>query len=88
MGLRDVGVLSWSQRSDTWQSDTTVTALNLGGLLLDVVSNQLATWGLDNLDLVGSGVVCLLVYGCSTDGVYPCYRDTLITITFTRMSVM
>lgn len=61
VGLRDVGVLSWSQRSDTWQSDTTVTALNLGGLLLHVVSNQLSTWGLDDLDLVRSGVVWMLV---------------------------
>lgn len=61
VGLRDLSVLSWSQRGDTWQSDTTVTALDLGGLLLDVLGNQLSTWGLDDLDLVGSGVVWMLV---------------------------
>ena len=57
VGLGDRSVLSWSQRSDTWQSNATVTTLDLGALLLDVLGNQLATWGLDDLDLVGSGVV-------------------------------
>ena len=57
VGLGDRSVLSWSQRGDTWQSNATVTTLDLGALLLDVLGNQLATWGLDDLDLVGSGVV-------------------------------
>lgn len=57
LGLRDLSVFSWSQGGDTWQSDTTVTTLDSGGDLLQVVGNQLATWGLDDLDLVGLGVV-------------------------------
>lgn len=57
VGLRDRSVLSWSQRGNTWQSNATVTTLDSGTLLLDVLSNQLSTWGLDDLDLVGSGVV-------------------------------
>lgn len=43
------------------QSDTTVTTLWSGSLLLQVLGNQLTTWGLDDLDLVRLGVVCLLV---------------------------
>lgn len=57
VGLGDRSVLSWSQSSDTWQSNTTVTTLWSGSQLLDVLSTQDTTWGLNNLDLVGSGVV-------------------------------
>ena len=66
VGLGHLGVLSWSQRRDTWQLAATVTAFDLGSLLLDVLSNQLSAWGLDNLDLVGSGVVWSLSSVCDT----------------------
>lgn len=61
LGLRDLSVLSWSQGGDTLQSDTTVTTLRGSGLLLQVLGNQLTTWGLDDLNLVRLGVVCMLV---------------------------
>lgn len=62
LGLGDLSVLSWSQGGDTLQRDTTVTTLWSGSLLLQVLSDQLTTWGLDDSDLVGLGVVCLLVF--------------------------
>lgn len=61
LGLGDLSVLSWSQGGDTLQSDTTVTTLRGSGLLLQVLGNQLTTWGLDDLNLVRLGVVCMLV---------------------------
>lgn len=69
LGLGDLSVLSWSQGSDTLQSDTTVTTLRSSSLLLQVLSNQLSTWGLDDLDLVGLGVVCLLVFRLRVMGI-------------------
>lgn len=61
LGLGDLSVLSWSQGSDTLQSDTTVTTLGGGSLLLQVLGNQLTTWSLNDSNLVRLGVVCLLV---------------------------
>ncbi|KNE00956.2 hypothetical protein QG37_01827 [Candidozyma auris] len=62
LGLGDSSVSSWSQGGDTSQRDTTVTTLWSGSSLLQVSSDQLTTWGLDDSDLVGLGVVCLLVF--------------------------
>lgn len=62
VGLGHLSVLSRSQRGNTGQSNATVTALDLGSLFLDVLGHQLSTWGLDDLDLVGSGVVWMLVW--------------------------
>ena len=58
LGLGDRSVSSWSQSCDTGKCTTTVTTLWSGCLLLDVLSNKSATWGLDNLDLVRLSVVC------------------------------
>lgn len=58
VGLGDRSVFSWSQRRDTLQRNTTVTTLWSGNQLLDVLGTQNTTWGLNNLDLVGTGVVC------------------------------
>jgi len=41
----------------TWELDAAVTALWCSSLLLEVEVTELATWGLDNADLVGGGVV-------------------------------
>ena len=68
VGLGNLSVLSWSQRRDTWQLAATVTTLDLRSLLLDVLGNQLSTWGLDDLDLVGSGVVWFVsIYSSGDD---------------------
>jgi hypothetical protein len=45
----------------TWELDATVTALWCGSLLLEVEVTELATWGLDNADLVGGGVIPIIV---------------------------
>lgn len=71
-GLGDVGVLSWSQRGNTGQGNATVATLDLGRLLLDVLGDQLSTWGLDDLDLVGSGVVWTLVTEFYVKGIWGC----------------
>lgn len=79
--LLDSGVFSWSQSSNALQLQTAVTTLDLGGLLLDVVGDQLATWGLDHLDLVRSGVVCLLVQAFGSAPWWkPRKKDTLEAI--------
>jgi hypothetical protein len=57
VGLGDLSVLSGSQSGDTSQGVTTVTTLGSGGSLLDVLSDQLSTRGLNDLDLIRSGVV-------------------------------
>ena len=41
----------------TWELDATVTALWCSSSLLDVKVSELATWSLDNADLVRLGVV-------------------------------
>lgn len=41
----------------TWEFDTAVTAFWCSSSLLDVKVSELATWGLDNSDLVGTSVV-------------------------------
>lgn len=55
--LGNVGVLTWSQASNTWKSNAAVTTLWSRGVLLDVQVSEVTTWGLDDLDLVRSGVV-------------------------------
>jgi hypothetical protein len=55
--LGNVGVFTWSQAGNTWKSNTAVTALWSRGILLDVQVSEVTTWGLDDLDLVRSGVV-------------------------------
>lgn len=57
VGLGDLGVFSGSQSGDTGQGVTAVTTLRSGSSLLDMLSNQLTTRGLNDLDLVRSGVV-------------------------------
>jgi hypothetical protein len=57
LGLGDVGVLAGSQGSNTRKRDTGVSALGAGTVLLDVVVTEVATRGLDDLDLVRSRVV-------------------------------
>lgn len=58
LGSRDSGVLSWSQSRDTLQWNTGVTTLWSGSQLLDVLTTQSTTWGLNDLNLVRLGVVC------------------------------
>ena len=41
----------------TWELDATVTALWCSALLLEVKVTELSTWGLDDADLVGGGVI-------------------------------
>lgn len=41
----------------TWELDATVTALWCSALLLEVKVTKLSTWGLDDADLVGGGVI-------------------------------
>lgn len=73
LGSGDSSVLSWSQGRDTLQWNTGVTTLWSGSQLLDVLTTQSTTWGLNNLDLVRLGVVCnekreiLLVFYCNFD---------------------
>lgn len=55
--LLSSGEFSWSKSNDTWQTDTTVTTLWGSTSLLGVLSSQNTTWGLNDLDLVGLGVV-------------------------------
>lgn len=54
----DGSVLSWSQGSNTLQWNTGVTTLWSGSQLLNMLTTQNTTWGLNNLDLVRLGVVC------------------------------
>ena len=61
VGLGHGCVLSWSQRGNTSQGDAAVTTLRSGGQLLDVLRTQDTAWGLNNLDLVGLGVVCIML---------------------------
>ena len=58
VGLGDGSVLSWSHGRNTLQRHTGVTTLWSGSQLLGVLGTQDTTWGLDNLDLVGTSVVC------------------------------
>lgn len=41
----------------TWELDAAVTALWSGTLLLEVKVTELSTWGLNDADLVGGGVI-------------------------------
>ena len=41
----------------TWELDAAVTAFWCSTLLLEVKDTELATWGLDDADLVGGGVI-------------------------------
>ena len=57
LGLRDVGVLAGSQSSNTRKRNTGISTLGAGTVLLDMVVTEVATRGLDDLDLVRSRVV-------------------------------
>lgn len=57
LGLGDVGVLAGSQSSNTRKRNTGISTLGAGTVLLDMVVTEVATRGLDDLDLVRSRVV-------------------------------
>ena len=57
VGLGDIGVLSGSQGLNTRKRSTSVTTLGSGTVLLDMVVSKVSTRGLDDLNLVRSGVV-------------------------------
>lgn len=57
LGVVDTGVLAGSQGSKTGESNGALTALGSGGVLLEVKVSEVATGGLNNLDLVRSSVV-------------------------------
>lgn len=57
LGVGDSRVLLGSQGSKTGESNSTFAALGSGGVLLDVKVSEVATGGLNNLDLVRSSVV-------------------------------
>ena len=57
LGLGDVGVLAGSQSGNTGEGDTSVSTLGASAVLLDMVVTEVATRGLDDLDLVRSRVV-------------------------------
>ena len=57
LGLGDVGVLAGSQSSNTRKRNTGISTLGAGTVLLDMVVTEVATRGLDDLDLVRSRFV-------------------------------
>jgi len=57
LGLGDVGVLAGSQSSNTRKRNTGISTLGASTVLLDMVVTEVATRGLDDLDLVRSRVV-------------------------------